>query len=228
MIHTALLKQFPLFKVLDDSTLQIITAKMHRKDLQAGEVLFHKGDTSRQLYFLFSGKLKVTDLSEEGREVTLAYILPGQHIGELAVIDNQPRSATIQAEEPSTLLYLDHENALHLFTCYPGIALAIMKHLAGTIRSNNRMRQILATPNTKVRIYRYLLTLIGKAVTIQASSFKLPKHSEIAQSCNTSRETVSRAINALVKNQIATKPNPHTLHIDTEALQQYIQQLEEK
>jgi DNA-binding Lrp family transcriptional regulator len=95
-----------------------------------------------------------------------------------------------------------------------------MKQLSSVIRQGNEIRQILAIPSTRLRVFRYILLLI------QQGGSELPKQGEIAQACNTSRESVSRALNQLLKDGVAKRINNQTLEINPMALQAYIYQLE--
>ncbi|WP_173292031.1 Crp/Fnr family transcriptional regulator [Thiosulfativibrio zosterae] len=223
-VTLSLLKQINLLAGLSDAALEAIIPKIKVLSLSKGEYLFHKGAESSELYFLLNGSLQVLDYTPEGQLIGLAVIRPGWHVGEMAVLDDEPRSASIMAEKDSELLYLSHKHALELFTHEPIVALRVMRGLVSIIRKDNNVRAIIAIPNAKVRVYRYLMS-IATEVEGEMHINNLPKHSALASICNTSRETVSRALSELQKNQIASKLNTHDWVIDASALELFIENI---
>src|SRR5262245_33096222 len=101
-----LLSGMSIFESLDERALDALLKVTSTRRLDAGEVLFRKGDQGRQLYGVLSGRLKVTASGRDGREVVLNFCDPGELIGEISLLDSNPRSATIVALEHSELLVL--------------------------------------------------------------------------------------------------------------------------
>jgi CRP-like cAMP-binding protein len=94
------------------------------------DIVIQKGSHGYDLLFLLNGRLQVVDVTDDGREVGLSFILPGSFFGELSIIDNLPRSASVLALTTADVISLPKEIALRLFYHTPVIAEMIVKHLA--------------------------------------------------------------------------------------------------
>ena len=92
--------------------------------------LFRKGDPGRQLYGVLSGRLKVSASGRDGREVMLNVCDPGELIGEISLLDSNPRSATVVALEASELLVLDRRDFLPFLEKQPRLAIGVAELLA--------------------------------------------------------------------------------------------------
>ncbi|MFQ5576958.1 MAG: Crp/Fnr family transcriptional regulator [Anaerolineae bacterium] len=132
MPHT--LKTIPLFQHLPDSILTGLAANLKRQTLAAGEVLFHQGDPGDALYVIISGRVKIVFQKEAGEEVVLSHFGPGEFFGELALIDQKPRSAGVVALSPVDLFELKRRDFLAAFNRQPALALGIMQSMAARLR----------------------------------------------------------------------------------------------
>src|SRR5690348_1423848 len=94
------LAKSPLLQDLPQEILEQIASGARRRTYRRGEVLFHQGDPGDALVILESGTVKVLVYSDNGDETVLSIVGPGQSFGELALIDGEARSATVQALEP--------------------------------------------------------------------------------------------------------------------------------
>lgn len=97
----------PLFSGLTQEELLDIVRGVQTVTVPAGQHLFKEGDAADALYVLQSGEMEVTTLDAEGRTILLANLGPGEVIGEVALLDGAPRSASVRAYEKSTLMRLD-------------------------------------------------------------------------------------------------------------------------
>jgi CRP-like cAMP-binding protein len=149
--------------------------------------------------------LHAVDITEDGREIGLSFLVAGDYFGELSVIDGLPRSATVVACEPSIYALLPRVHALELMYNHPLIAERMFKRLTAGIRRLSDFRTILGMPNAFQRVYALLdhlaRTSPGGLVVIE----KLPTQQEISIMVNTSRETVSRAIQVLLQRGVVEK-----------------------
>lgn len=199
----------PLFNGVESRILEEIAGLMQLRLFARREVVIAKGATSDSLAFLLEGALQVVDFGEDGSEIGLHNIRPGDYFGELALIDNQPRSATVVAAVPSTVGLLPRKAARQLFFGYPLIAERVMVRLAGVVRQLSHQRTLLSISNAQQRVYLQLLALArqsGAGADSTATVIKdLPTQQQLAFNINTSRETVSRAIHALQKRGILKK-----------------------
>jgi len=155
--------------------------------------------------FLLTGRLQAVDLTEDGREVGLNFLSPGDYFGELSIIDNLPRSASVVACENSLIAGLPRAQALTLFYQTPLVAERLLKRMASSIRNSANYRTILSIPSAFQRVFallnQFAKTAPGGLVVIE----KMPTQQEIAIMVNTSRETVSRAIQILLLKGVVEK-----------------------
>ncbi len=215
-----LLARIPLLQGLEENLLNELSKLMQIKELAKRDNLMHKGDEARELFFLLEGRLLVVDVSPEGRQTGLNFIEPGDFLGELAVIDELPRSATVLAIAPSKVAALSKQLARKLLFGHPLIAERMLKHISLKLRASTDYRAILGIPNAFQRIFS-LMELLGKPdpgklITIE----NMPTHEQIALMVNTSRETVTRAMQILNDEKVVEKDNrrliirfPDKLHV---------------
>jgi CRP-like cAMP-binding protein len=198
-------RAFSIFSKLSDPQLEAVRAQTRLRQFSRRELVCRKDDPADGLYLLFSGQLQVMDVSEHGQEIGLNLIRPNAFFGELSVIDDRARSAHIMALEPSTVGVVPQVAARQLFYNVPEAAEAMMRHLAGLVRTVSDFRVLLALPSAVQRVFALLdqmgRPMPGGLIVIQ----NLPKQHEMAIMVNTSRETVSRAIAQLVADGVLEK-----------------------
>src|SRR3989304_6014348 len=119
------LRNIPLFKRLRDAQLKEIAARCKNSRFKKGEVIFHKTDLSTDLYIVNAGKRKAGRSDEEGGEMVLARFEKGAFFGELSLLDDKGRSATIVAETDSDLSILMKDVFLELIYKDPRIAVEL-------------------------------------------------------------------------------------------------------
>jgi len=129
-----ILKRIPIFSALSHEALIEIAGRLEPVACEAGETLFYEGDEGDALYIIEQGRVKITKLDASGTELVLNEIGAGETVGELALIDRAPRSATVAAIAPTRLLRLGREDFLEEIRNYPEIALDIMRLFSQRIR----------------------------------------------------------------------------------------------
>ncbi len=201
------LNKIPLFEGVDESLLEQIASVMQFKEYGKKDYVMHKGERGEHLLFLFEGRLLVLDENEEGRQTGLNFIEPGDFLGELSIIDELPRSASVMAIAQSKVALLAKNHARKLVFNHPLIAERMLKHLSFKVRATTDYRALLGIPNAFQRIFS-LINLLGKPnpgkmITIE----NMPTHEQIALMANTSRETVTRAIQILNDEKVIEKDN---------------------
>ncbi len=169
------------------------------------DIIIRKGDDSdNNLAFLINGKLQVVDLSEDGREIGIHFITPGNYFGELSVIDGLPRSASVVSVKTSEVAFLPNASARALIFNHPLIAQRLLGHFAKVVRAASNQRTLLSIPNAFQRVFAQLHSFVRETNEGQIIE-GMPKQHEIAIMVNTSRETVSRALHTLLKMNILEK-----------------------
>lgn len=126
----ALLRKVPLFAGLPDSELPSIAAALEPVRLDAGETLFRKGEVGDSLYVIARGSVRAHD-----GELTFDELGPGDVVGEVAVLDAAPRSASVTANEPSELLCLKQAPLYRLLADHPALARAVIVILSRHLRN---------------------------------------------------------------------------------------------
>jgi CRP-like cAMP-binding protein len=157
-----------------------------------GSVILFQGDPGDSLYVLRQGRAKVVLIGEDGREVILGVLEPGAHFGELALIDDQPRSAHVIAMEDSQLLILRREDFRRRVEANPTVAWALLIELSRRLRRADQKIGGLVLLDVPGRISRLLLDLSSESSN--GTIDKPLTHQTIAQMIGASRETVSRAM----------------------------------
>lgn len=202
--RTSVLKQVPLFAGLDDETLRLLEASCRQRTFASGVALFHEGDPGHTLYIILSGYVNIEKLTSEGRTVHLARRGPGEHVGEMALLDDQPRSASAVSHDtsPCTLLTLQRQEFLRCLELSPTIALNIIRSLILRLRESGEHALRHETLDVMGRLAIFLLEEAEtQGAPDPAGGVRLAKISEqaLAERIGTTRESVSRKLSRLAE-----------------------------
>ncbi|MFP4555525.1 MAG: ATP-binding protein [Bacteroidales bacterium] len=140
-----ILKSIAIFDDLEETLLREIATELTPIKIGAGEVLFRKNDKDFALYLIENGRVKVHD-----GDHTYALFVSNQYIGEYSLVDSTPRSASVTAVEPTTLLRLDQEKFLALIAKRPNISEAMLKALVLRLRDYNKLEAELTQKNKEI------------------------------------------------------------------------------
>ena len=192
MHTTDFLATVSLFKSLERSELAKFGEVVREKSYPKGSVILFEDDPGDSLFIVRDGRVKVVLVADDGREVILGILGVGEHFGELALIDDQPRSAHVIAMEESTLLVLRRDDFRRRVEANPMVAWSLLTELSRRLRRADDKIGTLVLLDVPGRIARMLLDaadegggpLIEKPLT----------HQTIAHVIGASRETVSRAM----------------------------------
>jgi CRP/FNR family transcriptional regulator, cyclic AMP receptor protein len=166
----------------------------------------------------------VVDVTEDGRSVGLRMLSAGDFFGEIALINDSTRSASVVSTTEVLVAFLPATIALHLFSHSPSVARKMLGHLAQKIQRDSEFRALLSINNTTRRIYTYI-SLMQRIPGPDGSAVveNLPTHQDIANMINTSRETVTRALLTLVQQGVVQKEAHRLIILDPDALQRLAQ-----
>lgn len=134
----AQLKQIRWFDELPDDMLATLAQQVRKHSLNQDEILFHKGDVGDSLFIILSGRIKVFSLDDQGEEVALNQVSAGEIIGEMSLLDYEPRSASVVALEKTTVLELGREDFMEILKRQPELALSVIRNLSSRLRHNTR------------------------------------------------------------------------------------------
>lgn len=186
------LATIPLFSGLPEEELERFAELTRERAYPKGSVILFQDDPGDSLFVLRNGRVKVVLIGEDGREVILGVLEPGAHFGELALIDDQPRSAHVIAMEDAQLLVLRREDFKRRVEANPTVAWALLTELSRRLRRADVKIGGLVLLDVPGRIARLLLDLADETGSAQIE--KPLTHQTIAQMIGASRETVSRAM----------------------------------
>jgi CRP/FNR family cyclic AMP-dependent transcriptional regulator len=187
-----------LFSGLSDQQLDALLHGSRTRFFSKGTVVVHEGELGQALFIIKSGSLKAYLNDDEGKEVVLSTLGPGEYFGELALIDHAARSASIAALEPSELVQVPKEAFQELLRQHPEVVHMVLRNLVGQVRRLSDNIRTLALLDVFGRIVR-LLTSLGTE-DAQGRLIITPKltQREIANRVGSSREMVSRILKDLV------------------------------
>ena len=194
--RTMALKAVPFFTQLNDRELDVVRAVATEKTYPKNAVVLTEGEMGDSLYMIQSGKVKVFIGDEDGREIILKILGPGDFFGEMAMIDKQPRSASVNTSEASTFLVLTHAAFEKCVEQSPRIANMVMRILAQRVREADRKIGTLALMDVYGRVASTLLELSvytnGKLMVAEKLS-----QQDLANMVGASREMVNRILKDL-------------------------------
>ena len=197
MAVTDILRKVPLFSQLAPSDLERVSEISRERAYPRNSVILFEDDPGDALYVVAQGQVKVVLIGEDGREVILSVMGEGEFFGEMALVDDEPRSAHVIAMEDSTLLVLRREDFQGILKQTPGIALALLRELSRRLRRVDEKVGSLVLLDVNGRVAQLLLELADEAGSERIT--RLLTHHTIAQMIGSSRETVSRTMRELVE-----------------------------
>ena len=154
-----ILARVPLFAGLGPREIEALAAVTRAQTVAARDELFHKGDAGTQVYAVVEGTLKVVTTSDEGDDVVLNLLGPGAVIGEVAVLCNAERSASVVALTECQLLAIERRDLLAFLRSHPDASLALMSVLAQRLRSLSELVEDTLFLNLPVRLAKKLVAL---------------------------------------------------------------------
>ena len=200
MDERELLRTVPLFSELSDDAVVSLGRLASRRRYPRDTVVFFENEEGDCLFMILEGRIKVTILGDDGREIILTMLGPGDLFGEMALLDNEPRSATAIAVEESELLSLQRSDFQAVIGENPGISAALIKVLSARLRRANHQISTLALLDVYGRVARVILDMAreeGRRLKDGRIAFRRATHQEIANRIGTTRETVTRMLKDL-------------------------------
>ena len=212
-----LLQTVSIFWDLKPEELGYIAEKMIARRYENGNYIFLEDSDGEQCFFVLKGSVKVTRLSKDGREVILAMLNKGDFFGEMSLLDGESRSANVIALEKTEVLTLDRNDFLDVVNDYPQIAVQLLKELAGRLRKSDRQIASLSLSDAEKRIALCIIRFADEQGIIQNGRVSIPKtpiQQDIANMAGTSRETVSRALSILEKEDFIARKGRELMILD--------------
>ena len=212
-----LLQSVSIFWDVNENDLGHIADKMVAKHFENGNYIFLEDSEGEQCFFVLEGSVKVTRLSKDGREVILAMLNEGDFFGEMSLLDGESRSANVIALEKTKVLTLDRNDFIAVVNDYPQIAVQLLKELARRLRKSDRQIASLSLSDAEKRIALCIIRFADEQGVIQNGKVSIPKtpiQQDIANMAGTSRETVSRALGLLEKEDLIERNGRELIILD--------------
>src|SRR5262249_16806652 len=188
-----LLGRCVLFEGLSDSERAAISARARIRTFDAGEGIFSIGSPGDQMMAVLSGAVRISVPSNEGKELLLAIIYPGEVFGELAVFDGKKRSADASAEHACALAILDRRDILSVLERHPSAWLKIVQVLCHRLRITDQVLAEVALLQLPMRLANALLRVTSAASAGQMEKTRFSQR-ELANMVGGTRESVNKCL----------------------------------
>ena len=203
------LAKVPLFQGVPERALDIAASAVRKRVFEPGATIFQEGDKGEALYIMAKGLVKLSKVDLGGHEKTLAILQPPEFFGEMALLGQTTRSATVTTLNEVHCYLLFNDDFRRLISDYPAMNLNLTSTLAARLRGMDDESQVLSYQDAQGRVAYVLLRLYRGGVVDLAEDRALVRltHQELANLAGTSRETVTRALKALEgEGVIETRP----------------------
>ncbi|MBA4261483.1 MAG: hypothetical protein C0443_05540 [Comamonadaceae bacterium] len=192
-----LIRRVPLFSTLTQVQAESVADAVVKRRYKRGEVIVEQGKKSNFLAIVLTGRARVVTADARGREVILATMQPGDYVGEMSLIDNQPHSATVRAEVQTDVLILGRPEFARCLPENTSMAYAVMKGLVQRLRHADRKIESLALMDVYGRVARALLEFAKPDKDGQLVIRDRVSRQDVAKMIGASREMVSRVMKDL-------------------------------
>jgi len=195
-VNPQILKTVRLFSTLSDEQLRMLQPCLQLRSYARNNLVMRAGEETDALYIILSGRVKVLIPDEEGHEVILAFMGPNEFFGEMGLLDDQPRSASVETVEPCEMLRFSKTGFIACLKDNFDLAMIIIRNLVKRLRDADRSIESLALIDVYGRVARLLL---DHAVEIDGlwTVKQAPPKQEMARMIGASREMVSRVMKDL-------------------------------
>lgn len=216
-------RKVPLFHHLTTRDLEALCKAMVPRTFSAGEMIVYEDDDENQTFFIIAdGRVHVVVQSSEGKQTILATLKRGDFFGEMAILDGEPRSASVVAAEGCRLFMLYRRNLLDILKKHPQIAAEMLIAMSRRLRRSNRQINTLSLMSVYGRVADVLLRIAAdQGERTEAGEVVVtnrPTHQVMADMANTTRETVTRVLSQLQKKGYISIDKKKLVILDEEKL----------
>jgi CRP/FNR family transcriptional regulator len=221
----ALLHQVPAFSTLGEEELERVAAVAVPRQFDAGEVVFREGDESDTCYIVRTGHARAVREHADGRSITLAHFGPGDIFGELAMFDDERRSATVEAIETTEATAILGADMRRLLRQHADIAVKLIASLGRRLRETNERLARQSFQTVQSRVAAVLVQLVQAAHGEGADARDVlitSTQADLARLAGSSRESASRFLAVLERAGIITQGRGKLIVHDPAALERYV------
>ena len=216
-LNPSVLKNVPLFSSFSDQQLATLLPAVQHRRYPRGSFIIRAGEETDALYIILAGRAKVLIPDDDGNEVILSTIGPNEFFGEMGLLDDLPRSASVEATEPCEMLRITRTAFLGCLRDNFDAAMLIIRNLVKRLREADRKIESLALIDVYGRVARLLMEL-AKQVDGQWVVERAPPKQEIARMIGASREMVSRVVKDLHDKGVIRADKRKIVVLDRESM----------
>lgn len=173
------LRKINWFDGLSDDLLAVLARKAHERTLNKDNILFQKGDEGSSLFVVISGRVKIVTQDVDENEVILNKAGTGEIIGEMALLDYEPRSAGVVALEKTSVLELNREDFMEIMKGQPDLALSLIRNLSARLRHNTSYIEKITEMSRRVAQGDY--SFIGETQPVKKRGIKINEEDKLEQ-----------------------------------------------
>lgn len=214
----------PLFAELSEQELERISRVAVPRSYPSGARVFHEGDASDSCYVVRSGELRVTREHPDGRAIALASLGPGDMFGELAMLDGEARSASVETLSEAELVAVSAADMRSALAKNPEIALKLVNALVRRVRDANERISRQSFQTVPSRVAGVLSQLVAEEAEVEGRepvTIRM-RQSDLAQLAGTSRESVSRFLAILERSGVVRVGRGRVTVLEPRRLRAYI------
>lgn len=215
------LRAIPLFRNLPGAALELLLRESRQRRYAAGQVLWSEGDPGDSLLILEAGQLRVSRFTGSGQEVVLQVMEAPAALGELALLDGEPRNASVTAQRPVTVRLLPRQAFRGLLREEPAMVEGLLASLAGMVRAGNARHVAAIGLDVPGRLATWLLERAGVAPGNGAIVPMDRSQGELAAELGTTRATLNRALKGFEALRLIESRADHVTLLDPEELAWY-------
>jgi CRP-like cAMP-binding protein len=217
------LRNVALFRELPDEELDTLARQVVRREYARNEMIFSQGDRGDGLYVLSAGHVGISRQSPHGDELIIAVSEPGEYFGELALFDDEPRSATAIAIDDCAVLFLSRSAFRSFLEAHPWAVLTCLQFVVRQLRRCTDLVDELALLDVRSRLARRLIRLSEQGVVdspgeAPRSSFRITQQ-HLANMTGATRESVNKHLNSFVDEGIIRLERGHIHILDMDRLE---------
>lgn len=219
-----LLRNHILLQALSDAELDRLARYSRTRELEAGELIFSKGDPGDSMAVVIEGRVVIGSTSIDGKELVLNIIHSGDVLGEIAFIDGEDRTADAKALEQTAILVLERRHFLPLLEERQQLAMELLVVLCKRLRNTTDQIEDTAFYELKIRLARKLVSFAEHYGDEEgeADRIALPlNQSELGAMLNATRESVNRQLRELVKDDLIELKQGAITILDRDGLEDF-------
>jgi CRP-like cAMP-binding protein len=219
-----LLGRVPVFATLERADLERIAQLAVPRQFEPGQAVFREGDASDTCYVVREGQARAIRTHADGRTITLATFGPGDIFGELAMFEDELRSATVEAVEPTSVVAVLGPDMRRLMSQHPEIATRLVIALGRRLREMNERLSAQSFQTVQSRVATVLSQLVAAEVAAGKESDVLvtATQADLAQLAGSSRESASRFLAVLERAGVISQGRGRLVVHDPDALRAYV------